>query len=95
MSIWTPPPTPDEAAREEDRVKVAQREDLAQRVFKLAMAVPPITDMKSRGRVIELCRILCSRGERFVVQREYTTYEVGRIISDVLLGPGIEYETKT
>lgn len=86
-----------EAEREKEARRLHQKY-VYEMTHRLQSSIPLLTDKHSRDAVKKMCSTLMVGGKRTrsVVHRDpLTQYEMGRVISDVLLGPGLEYEEKT
>jgi hypothetical protein len=62
----------------------------------LIQKIPQITDEESRAAICRLCGDLLNRGNRRILLYDNVSWaEAAKLISDVLLGDGVQYELKT
>jgi hypothetical protein len=75
------------------QLKQLEAEYLASLTHELTLRVgKQIEDPESRRIVKKLCQRLMNIERRITITQPVKLHDVGRIISDVLLGAGIEYE---
>jgi hypothetical protein len=99
--IWTPPPTRDQVVAQE-RERQRQLDQLRkERVKQLVKdlrekGADEISDPEGRDKVRSVCRMLFSKSGRCILPGpDLKLDDVARLISDVLLGDGAEYEVPT
>jgi hypothetical protein len=80
----------DDRARAIEQMDQKRQREKVDDLVKSLSVVAPIEDEQTRRQVMQVCSQLLNT--KFA--RPLAWSDVGRILSDVLLGPGVEYEIK-
>ncbi len=84
----------EDAERAEQAAKENLKRELENFILDLAGLITPLDCEHSREKVKVVCRRLLGDNWRYPAAMRFTKREMGRIIADVLLGPGFDVETK-